>query len=67
MKIKTLLKFKMHSEELSCNIAKPPNIANRCPLCHCDIIVEGCPNNERTTYWNFFIILKLHSEFFKIK
>ena len=29
--------YEIHVEEQSCQPAKPPNVANRCPLCHEDI------------------------------
>lgn len=51
--------YKQHTEEMACLPNKPANVANRCALCHSDImpgeigwknhlISEGCPNNERT-------------------
>lgn len=51
--------FKEHTEEMACLPFKNLNVANRCSLCHTDImpgetgwkthlIAEGCPNNERT-------------------
>lgn len=51
--------YKQHTEEMACLQNKPANVANRCALCHSDImpgelgwknhlISEGCPNNERT-------------------
>lgn len=51
--------YKQHTDEMACLPNKPTNVANRCPLCHTDImpgemgwknhlISEGCPNNERT-------------------
>ena len=51
--------YKQHSDEMACLPNKATNVANRCPLCHTDImpgdmgwkshlISEGCPNNERT-------------------
>ena len=51
--------YKQHTDEMACLPNKPGNVANRCPLCHTDIIPgemgwknhlisEGCPNNEKT-------------------
>lgn len=53
--------YKQHTDEMACLPNKPLNVANRCPLCHSDImpgemgwkshlISEGCPNNERTSH-----------------
>lgn len=51
--------YKQHTEEMSCLQTQPLTKANRCPLCHQDIppgeggwkrhlLVDACPNNERT-------------------
>jgi len=51
--------FKAHTDRLICLAAKVANVAGRCHLCHQDIppgekgwhkhlLVDGCPNNERT-------------------
>ena len=53
--------YEQHVEEQACLPAKPPSVANRCPLCHDDvdpgtegwkqhILVEGCPNNDRSNF-----------------
>jgi len=47
-----------HSRDQSCTPAQPPEVANRCPLCHVDIepeaegwlkhlLDQGCPKNPR--------------------
>ena len=51
--------FDQHTVEKACIISKPPKAANRCPLCHQDLVPagevgwrkhlleEGCPENPR--------------------
>ena len=53
--------YESHVSDNSCNQFKSPNVANRCPLCHNDIVPAGkvgwevhllqqtCPNNPRTS------------------
>ena len=54
--------YESHVSDNSCNQYKSPNVANRCPLCHNDIVPAGkvgwevhliqqtCPNNPRSAY-----------------
>lgn len=54
--------YDQHTSEKLCLVSKNPNIANRCPLCHMDlvpsgnigwekhILTDGCSNNPRTQF-----------------